>query len=69
MASFTKRDGNWRAQLFHLGKRESATFPTKAQGWASRCETELREQKDGGIISGKTLADAFREYENQDLAA
>lgn len=65
MASFTKRDGNWRAQIFHLGKRESATFPTKAQAqaWASRRETELREQKDGGIISGKTLADAFRDYE------
>jgi integrase len=65
MASFTKRDGNWRVQIYHHGVRESATFPTKgqAQAWASRRETELREQKGRGLVSGKTLGDAFRDYE------
>jgi hypothetical protein len=64
MASFTKRDGNWRAQIYHQGVRESATFPTKgqAQPWASRRETELCEQRGGGL-AGKTLGDAFRDYE------
>lgn len=67
MASFTKRDKAWRVQICVRGVRESNTFATKgqAQAWASKRETELREQRAGGVIAGKTLKDAFHRYERE----
>jgi integrase len=68
MASFRKTpNGTWRAELFVNGFRESGTFTTKAQAaaWASQRETELRQGKDAGVISGKTVRDAFHKYEKE----
>lgn len=64
MASFTKSGTTWRAQIYVKGVRESATFATKAkaQAWAAQRETELRSQKETGILAGKTCGDAFDRY-------
>lgn len=64
MASFTKTGNTWRAQIYVNGTRESGTFATKAkaQAWAAQRETELRSQKETGILAGKTCGDAFDRY-------
>lgn len=64
MASITKSGDSWRAQVYVQGVRDSATFATKAkaQAWAAMRETELRTQKETGILAGKTCADAFDRY-------
>lgn len=64
MASFTKTGTTWRAQIYVNGVRESSTFATKAkaQAWAAQRETELRSQKETGILAGKTCGDAFDRY-------
>lgn len=51
MASYEKRSGGWRVRT--KGKRESATFPTKAeaQAWAAEREGLYRTLKTGGIES------------------
>lgn len=67
MASFRK-DGNvWRVQIYVRGRRDSATFSTKAQAqaWAAQCETEARTEKTTGLVMGKTCDDAFRRYEKE----
>lgn len=53
--------------MYVQGVRDSATFATKAkaQAWAAMRETELRTQNETGILSGKTLADAFDRYEKE----
>lgn len=57
-------EGTWRVQVKVAGQRDSGTFATKeeARGWASKRETEMREQKAGKIPTDKTLADAFDRY-------
>ena len=51
MASFRQRKNTWRVEISVNGIRESATFDTKAQckAWASKRETELREQAHGKL--------------------
>lgn len=51
MASYEKRSGGWRVRT--KGKRESATFPTKAEAvaWATEREALYRTLKTGGIES------------------
>jgi integrase len=51
MASFRQRNDTWRAEISVNGIRESATFDTKAQAraWASKRETQLREQSHGKL--------------------
>jgi integrase len=67
MASFTKRDKGWRAQVAVLGVREGKTFATKAEAsaWAAMRETEIRTEKATGIQRGRTLGEAFRRYEKE----
>ncbi|WP_211466677.1 hypothetical protein [Collimonas silvisoli] len=63
-----KKDGNvWRVQVYVKGARDSGTFATKAQAsaWAAMRETELRSQKETGIVVGKTCRDAFDKYEKE----
>lgn len=68
MASISKREaGDWRAQIFLLGVRESRIFSTKAEAkaWAGQRETEIRTSKASGIQAGRTLGEAFRRYEKE----
>lgn len=60
MASFRKRGTAWRAELHKDGKRESATFPAKAQAvaWAHQREAELT----GARLPDNTVGDALRRY-------
>lgn len=67
MASITKNGSSWRCQIFVGGVRESATFITKAKAiaWAAHRETELRTQKETGILAGKTCQQAFDKYSEE----
>lgn len=60
MASFRKRGTGWRAELYKDGKRESATFDTKAQAvaWAHQREAEMT----GARLPDHTVADALQRY-------
>ena len=63
MASITKNGSRWRVQLYRHGKRESATFRTKAEaaGWALQREAELV----GARLPDKTLDDALARYRDE----
>ena len=65
MASFRKNGKGWRFEVCVKGERDSGVFATKAEGqaWAAKRETELRAKKSGGVIVGKTVQDAFDQYE------
>lgn len=60
MANYSRRDDKWRVRLYRDGKRESATFLTKAEAvaWATQREAELV----GAKLPDKTLHDAMRRY-------
>lgn len=60
MASYRKRGRTWRAELYVDGKRESQSFPTKAEAvaWATQRESELV----GTEIPDKLLKEALRRY-------
>ncbi|MFM2477348.1 tyrosine-type recombinase/integrase [Celerinatantimonas sp. MCCC 1A17872] len=62
MAQIYKRGKKWRAQVRLKHQSRSGTFDSKieAMAWAVEIEQELG--KDDGIISGKTLGDAFARY-------
>lgn len=64
MASITKSGTSWRCQVYVGGTRDSDTFPTraKAAAWGALRETQLRTQKETGILAGKTCEDAFDRY-------
>lgn len=66
MASFRQRNDTWRVELSVNGIRESATFDTKTQAkaWASKRETELREQAHGKLPN-YTFTDAIERYINE----
>lgn len=63
MASYQKRGSRWRAELYRDGRRESRTFPTKAQAvaWATQREAELV----GKALPDHTVKDALRRYGNE----
>jgi len=63
MASFRRRGRSWRAELFKDGKRESATFPTKAQAvaWAHMREAELVGER----LPEHTVKDALQRYSRE----
>ena len=60
MASITKLNGQWRAQVAKKGVRKSAMWPTRreAMQWALRVEGEI----DAGLARGHTLAQACETY-------
>ncbi|MDC4343681.1 UNVERIFIED_CONTAM: site-specific integrase [Acinetobacter baumannii] len=66
MASFRQRNDTWRAEISVNGIRESATFDTKAQAraWASKRETQLREQSHGKLPDHSFL-EAIERYLNE----
>jgi integrase len=55
-----RRGKAWRARIYVQGRRESATFDTKAQAvaWANQREAELA----GARLPEHTVADALRRY-------
>ena len=63
MASIRQRGKTWRAEISTNGVRESASFDTKTQAraWASKRETELREQAHGQLPN-YTLQQAVERY-------
>lgn len=67
MASFEKVKTGWRAAIAVKGKRESATFSTKAeaQAWAGERETTLRKHISTGVSTDKTCDDAFKRYSEE----
>jgi integrase len=60
VATYRKRGKTWRVEVYVRGKRESATFHTKAEAvaWAHLRESELT----GAKLPDKTLADALDRY-------
>ncbi len=64
MASISKTAKGYRAQVFVLGVRKSASFRTKreADAWASATETEIREAAALSPGIRHTLRDAMRKY-------
>lgn len=65
MASYRKRSGCWRVEVFKGGIRESMTFDTKAESvaWATKLEAEIDAGKRRAYSKvGKTLADAMDEW-------
>ncbi len=60
MASYRRRGDAWRVEVYRDGKRESATFRTKAEAvaWAMQREAELGGEK----LPDSTLRDALRRY-------
>ena len=63
MANYEKRGASWRVRLYVNGRRDSGTFPSKAEAiaWATRREAELV----GVALPDKTLKDALRRYANE----
>lgn len=60
MATYRKRGEKWRAEVSANGRRESASFNTKAaaQLWARKREDDLRT----GSVSSDTLAEGLKKY-------
>jgi integrase len=58
--TYRKRGKTWRVELYVRGKRESATFDSKAEAvaWANLRESELT----GAKLPDRTLADALDRY-------
>lgn len=64
MASYRKLpSGLWRAEVFKLGVRDSATFQTKAaaQAWATEQEAEILARKRGQVVR-KSFRHALERY-------
>jgi len=59
MATYRKRSGGWRAEIFKKGIRESQTFSTKAQAmaWATQREAEIL----GGVDHRKNVDFTFKQ--------
>lgn len=66
MATYTKRNGMWRAQIRRKGLSLSETFKSKADAvaWATAKEHEINIGKLTSA-SQRTIADAMREYEKR----
>ncbi|MDZ7841000.1 MAG: site-specific integrase [Gammaproteobacteria bacterium] len=66
MATFRKRAGTWRAEVYIKGTRASATFTTKreAQAWAAQEETKLREDA-AGKVPNRPFRDLLERYSRE----
>lgn len=64
MASIQKTARGFRAQVFVLGVRDSASFRTKREAiaWADSRETEIREGRDKPASEQHTLEEAMKDY-------
>lgn len=60
MATIRKRFGKWRVEVRRKGKYESASFATRQE--ASAWALENDSKASGGIVTGKTLGQAFEKY-------
>jgi integrase len=67
MASITKTDKGYRAQIYVKGVRESRVLRTEreAKAWAAQRETELRAQTTAAKGQFYTLLDALHRYRDE----
>jgi len=67
MATYRKRSGGWRAEVFKKGVRESQTFPTKAHAvaWATQREAEILAGTDTHKPSDFTFQQALEKYRDE----
>lgn len=69
MASYrTTPSGAIEASLYVKGKRDSATFDTKAEAkaWAVKREAQLLEQKSSGVDPSRSVLTAFDRYASEE---
>lgn len=68
MASIRKIGNKWFAEVRLKGKSVSKMHPTKneAKDWAHAEERKIRILKDGGVLGGKTLGQAFDRYAREE---
>ena len=66
MATIVKKGDGWQAQVFKLGIRKAATFPTKskANAWAQQTELDIINGKSN-IVTDKTLRNAIDRYADE----
>jgi len=67
MATYRKRSGGWRAEVFKKGIRESQTFPTKAHAvaWATQREAEILTGTAKREITSFTFKQALEKYRDE----
>lgn len=67
MASITKTQKGYRAQIKVLGVRDSKTFPTRREAvdWGNRRELEIRSSVSKPKSQQHTLRDALRKYADE----
>tara|TARA_R110002095_G_scaffold4216_3_gene11440 strand:+ start:127 stop:1107 length:981 start_codon:yes stop_codon:yes gene_type:complete len=65
MASIQKRNKKWVAEVRVKGEYKSKSFNSKVEAQAWGAETEQFLNKNGGLVKGKTLGDAFTRYANE----
>jgi len=67
MATFRKRSGGWRAEIFKRGVRESQTFPTKAHAvaWATQREAEIIAGTGKRKILDFSFKEALEKYRDE----
>jgi len=62
MASIRKSGKKWRAEVHINQVRKSKSFNSKIEAMAWAVESEQFLSKNGGLVLGKTLGDAYRRY-------
>ena len=67
MASITKTEKGYRAQIKTLGVRDSKTFPARREAvdWANRRELEIRSSATRPKSQQHTLREALRKYADE----
>jgi len=67
MASIRRHKEGWFAEVYVKGARDSAKFRTRreADAWASRRETELREEQGASPAARYTVADLLTRYKEE----
>ncbi|MEZ0137385.1 MAG: tyrosine-type recombinase/integrase [Candidatus Reddybacter sp.] len=66
MATISKRNGRWRAEVRRVNLRKSKTFATKtaAQRWATALEADIDNHKLGSVAN-KTLGQLLQRYSDE----
>jgi len=67
MATYRKRSGGWRAEVFKKGVRDSQTFSTKAHAvaWATQREAEILEGVNKSPLPYFSFKQALEKYRDE----
>jgi len=67
MATYRKRSGGWRAEVYKKGVRESQTFPTKAHAvaWATQREAEILDGVNKRPLPSFTFKQTLEKYRDE----